>query len=103
MVIGALGSAWRMAPVTVPSQRRASSADAGIQQLEFSLPRSHAQRAGCPLNVVAASFAKSSWLARIAGSAAQSLGEPLTTASPLIARKRCPGLAAVKAQLGNQL
>ena len=57
-VTSAVSSAPRIAEVSRASQARADALVGGITQLEFSLPRSHAQTASCPARAAAASAAR---------------------------------------------
>ena len=99
-MIGVTASADRSAPASVASQRRPSSRVAGIQQLEFSFPRSHIRSAGWPPSARAASRARRAWACSTAGSAQSRLARSIG-ASPVTVRNRRAGVDP-RAQGGYQ-
>ena len=77
-VTSAVSSAARIAEARRASHARAAARVGGTTQLEFSLPRSHAQTASCPARAAAASAASRTWASPTAGSVYQ-LRSPVST------------------------
>src|SRR6476646_6873581 len=102
-VTSAVASALRIAEVRRASHARAADRVVGITQLEFSLPRSHAQTASCPARTAAASAAKRTWASPTAESVYQLRSPVSTTLPPETTRKRGSRLEPPSAQVGIQL
>ncbi len=105
IVMGRPGSAARIAPAMRSSQASPVRRSGGTVQLEFSLPRSHAQIAGCPARARAAAPASRSWAAVISGSVYQFRRPDSSgcTRPPETTRKRRSRHPSPVAQAGIQL
>ena len=101
-VTSAPASAPRMESVIRESQSRARSLSGGTAQFEFSFPRSHAHKAGCPASALATSPASEDCARTMDASEYQFAMRDAVTRPPETTRNRSSPACSPRAHEGIQ-